>query len=62
VCVPITSNGRYLEVVGSSTILGPRYFLEQEMLPLLLTTGWFQELNQAWFQNRTTIYWGPYRR
>ena len=30
---------RNVEVVGSS----PRCFLEQETLPLLLSTGWFQE-------------------
>ena len=29
-----------LEVVGSSPIKGPRCFLEQETLPLLLSTGW----------------------
>jgi len=26
--------------VGSSPIKGPRCFLEQETLPLLLSTGW----------------------
>ena len=31
------------EVVGSSPIKGPRNILEQETLPLLLSTGWFQE-------------------
>jgi len=29
--------------VGLSPIKGPCYFLEQETLPLLLSTGWFQE-------------------
>jgi len=36
-----------VEVVGSSPIKGPRCFLEQETLALLLCTGWFQELIQA---------------
>ena len=35
------------EVVGSSPIKGPRCFLEQETVPLLLSTGWFQEQIQA---------------
>ena len=30
---------RYVEVVLSSPIKGPRCFLEQETLPLLLSTG-----------------------
>ena len=34
---------RNVEVMGSSPIKGPRCFLEQETLPLLLSTGWFQE-------------------
>ena len=34
---------RNVEVVGSSHIKGIRCFLEQETLPLLLSTGWFQE-------------------
>ena len=34
---------RNVEVVGSSHIKGTRCFLEQETLPLLLSTGWFQE-------------------
>ena len=34
---------RNVKVVGSSPIKGPRCFLEQETLPLLLSTGWFQE-------------------
>ena len=33
---------RNVEVVGSSPIKGPRCFLEQETVPLLLSTGWFQ--------------------
>jgi len=36
-----------VEVVGSSSIKGPRSFLEQETLPLLLSTGWFQEQIRA---------------
>ena len=32
---------RHVEVVGSSPIKGPCWFLEQETLPLLLSTGWF---------------------
>ena len=35
---------RNVEVVGSSPITGPRCYLEQETLHLLLSTGWFQEL------------------
>jgi len=35
---------RNVEVFGLSPIKGPRCFLEQETLPLLLSTGWFQEL------------------
>ena len=38
----------------------PRCFLEQETLPLLLSTGWFQERSRSWFHNRTKINWGPY--
>ena len=34
---------RNVEVVGSSPIKGPRCFLEQETLPLLLSTGWYQK-------------------
>jgi len=49
-------------VLSSSPIKGPRCFLEQETLPLLLSTGWFQELIRAWFHNRTKINWGPYGR
>ena len=36
----LTSN---VEVVGSTPIKGPHCFLEQETLPLLLSTGLFQE-------------------
>ena len=34
---------RNVEVMGSSPINGPRCFLEQETLPVLLSTGWLQE-------------------
>ena len=44
-----------VEVVGSSPIKGPRCFLEQETLPLLLSTGWIQESIRALFHNRTKI-------
>ena len=37
----------YLSVVSSSAINGPRCFLEQETLLLLLSTGWFQERIRA---------------
>mgnify|MGYP006890312833 CR=1 FL=1 len=53
---------RNVEVVGSSPIKGPRCFLEQETLPLLLSTGWFQERIRTWFHNRTNIDWRPYGR
>ena len=33
-----------------------------ETLPLLFSTGRFQERIQAWFLNRTKINWGPYGR
>ena len=36
-----------VEVVGTSPIKGPRCFLEQETLPLLSSTGWFQERIRA---------------
>jgi len=36
-----------VEVEGSSHIKGPRCLLEQETLPLLLSTGWFQERIRA---------------
>ena len=32
-----------VKVLGSSPIKDPRYFREQETLPLLHSTGWFQE-------------------
>ena len=38
---------RNVEVVGSSPIKGPRCFLEQETLPLLLSTGRFKERIRA---------------
>ena len=38
---------RNVEVVGSIPIKGPHCFLEQETLPLLLSTGYFQERIQA---------------
>jgi len=38
---------RNVEVVRSSLIKGPRCFLEQETLPLLLSTGWLQERIRA---------------
>ena len=49
-------------VICASPIKGPRCFLEQETLPLLLSTGWFQERIRAWFHNRTKVNWGPYGR
>ena len=51
-----------VEVVGSSPIKGSRCLLEQETLPLLLRTGWFQERIRAWYHNRTKINRGPYGR
>jgi len=36
-----------VEVLRSSPIKGSRCFLEQETLPLLLSTGWFQERIRA---------------
>jgi len=38
---------RNVEVVGLSLIKGPPCFLEQETLPLLLRTGWFQKWIRA---------------
>jgi len=38
---------RNVEGVDSRPIKGPRCFLEQETLPLLLRTGWFQEQIRA---------------
>ena len=46
---------RNVEVVGSNPIKGPRCFLEQETLPLLMSTGWFQEQIRARFHNRAKI-------
>ena len=56
----LVCTGRNVEVVGSSHIKGPRCFIEQETLPVLLSTGWIQERIGAWFHNRTKINWGPY--
>ena len=36
-----------VEIVGSSPIKGTRCFIEQETVPLLLSTGWFQEQTRA---------------
>ena len=38
---------RNVKVVGLCPIKGPRCFLVQETLPLLLSTGWFQERIRA---------------
>ena len=38
---------RNVEVMGWNPIKDPHCFLEQETLPLLLSTGWFQERIQA---------------
>ena len=38
---------RNVGVVGSTPIKVPRCFLEQETVPLLLSTGWFQERIRA---------------
>ena len=43
----VASLTRNEEVVGSSPSNGPRCFVEQETLPLLLSTGWFQERIRA---------------
>mgnify|MGYP000050098318 CR=1 len=51
---------RKVEVVGSSPIKGPRCFVEQETLPLLLSTGWFQERIRACYHNRTKINYGRF--
>jgi len=56
---PLTRN---VEAVGSRLIKGPRCFLEQETLPLLLSTGWLQKRIRAWYQNRTKLNWEPYGR
>ena len=38
---------RNVEFVSSNPIKGPHYFIEQETLPLLLSTGLLQERIQA---------------
>ena len=38
---------RNVEVVGANPIKGPRCFLVQETIPVLLSTGWFQERIRA---------------
>ena len=43
---------RNVEVVAS-WVKGTRCFLEYETLPLLLSTGWFQEWIWTWCHNRT---------
>jgi len=53
---------RNVKVMGSNPIKCPRCFLEQETLPLLISTGWFQERIRAWYHNRTKIIWVPYGR
>ena len=58
----VTRLTRNVEVMGSTTIKGPHCILEQETLPLLLSTGWFQKWIRAWFHNQTKINWGPYGR
>jgi len=40
---------RWMIVVSSSPIKGPRCFLEQETLLSLLTTVWSKERIRAWF-------------
>ena len=39
---------------------GTRCFSEQDTLPVLLSTGWFQDRIRAWMHNRTKINWVPY--
>jgi len=46
---------RTMEIVGSMPIKGPRCFLEQDTLPLLLSTGSFQERIRAGYHNRIKI-------
>ena len=46
---------RNVGVMSSSPIKALRCFLEQETLPLLLSTGWFQEQIRAWFHNQTKM-------
>ena len=43
----VTRVTRNLEILGSSPIKDYRCFIEQEHLPLLLSTGWFQEWVRA---------------
>ena len=38
--VGCTSDSRNVEVVGTNPNNDPRCFIEQETLPLLLSTGW----------------------
>jgi len=40
---------------ASNAIKGSRCFLEQETLPSLLSTGWFQEQIGVQFYNQTKI-------
>ena len=54
---------RYRSVVGLYSIKCSRCFLEQETLPSLLSTSWFQERIGALFHyNLTKINIGPYGR
>ena len=53
-----TCLARNVKVVGSSPIEGPRCFLEQETLPLLLSTGCFQERIRVLFHNLTKLIEG----
>ena len=53
---------RNVEVPVQAPSKAPRCFLEQETLPLLFSTGWFQEQIRAWSHNQTKINWGPYGR
>ena len=50
--VSLTHN---VSVIGSIPIKGLRCFLEQEILTVLLSTGWFQEQIQVRFHNQTKI-------
>jgi len=49
-----------VKVVGSSPIKDLRCFLQQETLPVLISTGWFQERIQSLNHNRTKINPGSY--
>ena len=53
---------RNVEIVGSSPITGPCCFIEQYILPFLLSPVWIQERILAWYHNRTKLNWGPYGR